>query len=153
MQIAIICWFVEEPLASATKVTDVYYECTGGNMKRLVLFITLCTATLILLLSAPGASAFNCTDCHASLTEGTVVHAPVYNGWCYMCHDSVNASDIPHTIDSKTKFGLTYEGSALCFGCHEQAEVTGNPVHSSIGSMACVDCHNPHASDNAKLIR
>ncbi len=84
-------------------------------------------AAAMLLMGAfvsPSALAFDCTDCHSALAEQTVVHAPVSSGFCFMCHDSVDASQAPHKMASRTKMGLSYNGEALCLACHERAEYT-----------------------------
>jgi len=99
-----------------------------------------------------------CFSCHKKelLTKGESVHSPVTSGNCLGCHD-------PHLSDNKAQ---TLEpGQALCLKCHDakQAGKPGMPkslvdltlksVHKAVKGGECTDCHQPHASDNAKLLK
>jgi predicted CXXCH cytochrome family protein len=47
--------------------------------------------------------------------------------------------------------GLSADQPDLCYGCHDKAKFTMKTVHGAIG-MGCTSCHNPHASNNDKLL-
>ena len=99
-----------------------------------------------------------CLSCHKKeqLAKGDSVHAPVAAGNCLGCHD-------PHLSDNKAQ---TLEaGKALCLKCHD-AKQAGKPnmpsktldltlktVHKPVKGGECTDCHQHHASENAKLLK
>jgi predicted CXXCH cytochrome family protein len=125
-----------------------------GTMSKIIGGLVFTLAILAGFALVPAASALDCTDCHVDLASAKVVHAPVSAGYCFMCHDSVDPSNIPHEITSKTKMGLTYEGKDLCLACHETQDYMRNPVHDeSIAGLDSTVCHNPHASENSNLLR
>lgn len=95
-----------------------------------------------------------CYTCHGDRKEAfnkAVVHEPVKEG-CTSCHD-------PH--GSEAKFHLnSKDEETLCFNCH--AELSPEVVesiqsatykHDPVQDGKCGDCHNPHASEYANLLR
>ena len=99
-----------------------------------------------------------CFSCHKKeqLTKGDSVHAPVADGNCLGCHD-------PHLSDNKAQ---TIEaGKALCLKCHDpkqagkpnmptrSIDLTLKTVHKAVKGGECTDCHQHHASDNARLLK
>ena len=95
-----------------------------------------------------GKSADLCYSCHESLEQQFrigIVHKPVAAGNCEACHE-VHGSD---------HYGLIKEEpAALCGTCHainDSLETKHN--NYNLKSANCVDCHNPHASPNPKLVR
>lgn len=97
------------------------------------------------------AGEVDCTACHADLTQGKSVHAAVQMG-CTSCHSGLDARDVPHKVTKGVLKGLTAEQPDLCYGCHERAEFFGPTVHAPVGVGTCTACHNPHRSDNDKLL-
>lgn len=85
--------------------------------------------------------------CHATLLQGTTVH-PVAES-CEGCHQSVAT---PHPQKGKQTFSLMQEPPDLCYTCHEQFG-TKKVVHPPAASGMCTTCHNPHSSDQPKLLR
>jgi predicted CXXCH cytochrome family protein len=83
-----------------------------------------------------------CTTCHASIAEGTVVHFPVAQGMCTMCHNP-HASNEPKLLTQPMK--------DLCGTCHAD-HVDFKIVHGPVSAGACTACHTPHASNNEKLL-
>lgn len=123
-------------------------------MRRTIILVIAFTAGIMVSsVFASGANVLQCSDCHTAMSEKKVIHAPVSSGFCFMCHDSIDSSKIPHVITSSSKMGLSYEGDDLCYACHEQSDVSKNQVHQSINGITCTSCHDPHASDNYKLLR
>ncbi len=96
---------------------------------------------------AAGAEEGCVTDkCHAKLLKGTTLH-PVAEG-CETCHESVEK---PHPAKGKKTFKLTQDAPDLCYTCHES--FTGKSlVHFPVQSGMCTTCHNPHSSDQPKLL-
>jgi predicted CXXCH cytochrome family protein len=98
----------------------------------------------------PSYAQNDCLQCHEELTKGKNVHAAVAMG-CTTCHSAIDARTIPHKKKNKTGKGLTSPQPDLCFGCHDQSLFKRKFVHAAIGKI-CTGCHNPHASNNAKLL-
>jgi predicted CXXCH cytochrome family protein len=114
-----------------------------------VLFCSILFCSL--LLPAPLLSAEKpCLACHEKLTKGAVVHAALPMG-CETCHSAIDARTVPHKKKTGVTKGLSAEQPALCYGCHDQAQFTKKTVHAALG-MGCTACHNPHSSNNAKLL-
>jgi predicted CXXCH cytochrome family protein len=110
---------------------------------------------LVLLLVFPGGSPAqqhyaDCRICHKYMATGQVVHPPVQAS-CLSCHTE------PHRKEQKHPLGLFEEGAALCLRCHPEYEASGVPyVHAPVepgNAMGpCTACHNPHSSDNPRLL-
>lgn len=95
----------------------------------------------------------NCSSCHdphGSDRAGILfanVHAPVTNRMCNQCHEAPN---------SPTPFKTRRAGYELCRGCHSNMmnETFGkNRIHWPIvDQTGCLNCHEPHASMQKKLL-
>ena len=113
----------------------------------------------------PTERSDNCTEgqCHNSYAKQKHVHQPVELGVCKFCHKYVDPKE--HT------FRLFRTKKELCGSCHqgktddleiipsvEQLKAnahqigTGRYIHEPLEEGQCVDCHNPHASDNEFLL-
>jgi predicted CXXCH cytochrome family protein len=86
-------------------------------------------------------------SCHASLLKAKTIHPATQMG-CESCHQSVST---PHPQKGKKTFKLTQEVPALCFGCHN-AFGKKKHIHPPVKDGMCTTCHNPHASDQPKLL-
>ena len=105
--------------------------------------------SLVLLLGGRAAAAQETcatAQCHASLIAKKTVHPATES--CTGCHDSVDAS---HPQKGKKTFKLSAEPPDLCFTCHE-AFGTKSHVHPPAKEGQCTMCHDPHASDQPKLL-
>lgn len=96
------------------------------------------------------AEQVNCDTCHSDLSAKKNRHAAVQMG-CPSCHSGIDAADIPHKKTNKVAKGLASEPPALCYGCHDKGVFSKKTVHPAL-QMGCLSCHNPHASDNEKLL-
>lgn len=104
-------------------------------------------------MNYPVANA-RCTTCHnphGSNRGGILfdnVHQPVANKMCNQCHLDPS---------SQTPFATKKSGYDACRGCHSNAvnDMLGkNKLHwPVVGKKGCLNCHNPHASTEAKLLR
>ncbi|MGE5807630.1 MAG: cytochrome c3 family protein [Nitrospirota bacterium] len=99
--------------------------------------------------AAPGK--VDCLTCHRKLTKGKSVHQALSMG-CPTCHVGINGLTYPHKITNKLAKGLSSEQPDLCYGCHDKAMFSKKNVHPAIG-MGCTSCHNPHSSENDKLLK
>lgn len=97
------------------------------------------------------AQEVDCTKCHADVTEKKFVHAALEKG-CKTCHAQLDASSKRHKSMGKFEHGLKAEAPALCTGCHEEKLFDGKVVHGPVASGKCLECHDPHASDNVGLL-
>lgn len=94
--------------------------------------------------TAEAAGALNC-GCHPHKAEKKFIHLPVKNGECQSCH---KPSGEKHPKFKKEAFLLTDKGKAgLCSECHERKD-TKKYVHPPVVAGDCIDCHDPHQSDN-----
>jgi len=91
-----------------------------------------------------------CLVCHQAKEEEfkkKVVHPPVEEG-CTECHD-------PHQSSKRFQLKGKADGksvSSLCFNCHDQTIFSKKFQHGPVGAGDCIACHNPHASDESKLL-
>ncbi len=96
----------------------------------------------------------NCTSCHdphgsnqpALLLNN--VHPPLSTGACNQCHEAPNAAN---------PFATKRAGFELCKGCHNDmvnATMAKGQLHWPVADKkGCVNCHNPHASKQQKLLK
>ncbi len=117
------------------------------DCRTYLLLAVLLFAGVLLAGNAAGAED-SCvsTKCHAKLLQGSTVH-PVAEA-CDGCHQSVAT---PHPQKGKQTFKLTQEPPDLCYMCHEQFG-TKKVVHPPAESGMCTGCHDPHSSNQPKLL-
>ena len=92
----------------------------------------------------PGQSCQS-AGCHEDLGQKKVVHMPAGSGtMCVMCHEA--------TAPPEHDFKLKAQGGALCNSCHN---VLGDKrtQHLPVKMGMCTMCHDPHQSDNRKLLK
>jgi predicted CXXCH cytochrome family protein len=113
----------------------------------LVLFLVLAIAAAGSLYSK-AESEDSCVtgQCHAAMLKGKDVH-PVAQP-CDTCHQAIVT---PHPQKNKKTFKLTQDVPALCYMCHTPFG-TKQDVHPPVKDGSCTLCHNPHDSDNQKLL-
>lgn len=102
-----------------------------------------------------------CVSCHEDMRSKInkfQLHKPVSEERCTGCHD-------PHSSNSPNYF-LRADGAELCYLCHTKETmkrhthpVSGPPPADmpkvkldDKGSLMCISCHDPHASDDARLL-
>lgn len=89
-----------------------------------------------------------CSFCHEELLEGKVnVHPPVADD-CTTCHEFSKGED-------GTTVELMESEPSLCVICHDEmssaVELELETPHFPVGD-SCLNCHDPHASENAQLL-
>lgn len=115
----------------------------------------LAACALACAAALPGAARaqdVDCLQCHQDLAAKKVVHAAQSAG-CKVCHAALDASSVPHKLSGKSPRGLAADPPALCTGCHEAAMFEGKFVHAPVAGGLCTLCHDPHASDYARLLK
>lgn len=104
-------------------------------------------------MNYPVAKA-RCTSCHdphgsnRSAILWTNVHRPVASRMCNQCHQDAGSAD---------PLALKRSGFELCRVCHSgkiNEYFSKNRVHwPLVDKTSCRNCHNPHASKQAALLR
>jgi predicted CXXCH cytochrome family protein len=115
---------------------------------RTCLPLALLLISGVVLFRHAASAEEGCTsaDCHAKLLKGSTVH-PIAEA-CDGCHESV---ETPHPQKGKKTFKLTQEPPDLCYTCHEKFG-DKSVVHFPVQNGMCTTCHNPHSSDQPKLL-
>ena len=110
--------------------------------------LVLLTAMGLIVLNTKAASEEGCVtgQCHSTLLKAKNTH-PVAEP-CDGCHQSVTT---PHPQKGKGTFKLTQDVPDLCYSCHTPFGKK-TVVHPPVKSGMCTSCHNPHASDEPKLL-
>lgn len=84
-----------------------------------------------------------CLTCHSDIEESLAAefgHAVLEDEDCTLCHN-------PHTGQ------LTEAQPDLCLTCHDADDSDFSDRHNGLSPVRCGDCHNPHGSPKALLIR
>ncbi len=116
------------------------------------LFLSILACALMTALAVPGsAQEVDCLKCHASLTAGKKVRHPALDMGCPSCHSGIDAQKVPHKKTTTFSKGLSAEQPDLCYGCHDKAMFSKKHIHPAV-AMGCTGCHDPHASQNEKLL-
>jgi predicted CXXCH cytochrome family protein len=87
-----------------------------------------------------------CTDCHGELIKHAVMHAPAEG--CETCHEYSEDG-------AKAQVNFTIKGNELCFTCHteKQEELQKKPSKHPPAEDDCSNCHDPHSSDNPRMLK
>lgn len=95
-----------------------------------------------------GKTSDLCYTCHDDLVETfrkQGAHQPVVEGACETCH-AAHGSDQPAF--------LVASAPDVCATCHTlDAELSAQHGGYDLATTDCLSCHNPHVSDNPKLVR
>jgi predicted CXXCH cytochrome family protein len=100
------------------------------------------------LAAAPASAQPTCvtSECHATLLAARHVHPATES--CGDCHEAVAT---PHPRAGTRTFRLVAQPPELCNSCHEAFGRKAS-VHEPVKAGECTTCHDPHASDQAKLL-
>jgi predicted CXXCH cytochrome family protein len=92
----------------------------------------------------------NCTEkgCHNALIKHSVVHSPAEDD-CMSCHET---SAKTHPVKDKTEFKLLAAVPELCSECHDPMDEKEH-VHPPVEEGKCLDCHNPHSTENEYMLK
>lgn len=99
--------------------------------------------------AAVSAADAACIKCHQDTGKADNVHAAMKDG-CVSCHKALDASVTPHKTTNKVKGGVAAKGAEHCYACHDKTAYAKKSRHAALRS--CIDCHDPHASPQEKLL-
>lgn len=115
----------------------------GRYLRRIALIISVAAA----LGAGTARAQETCTaKCHADLVQGKTAHPPTES--CDTCHESIDAT---HPQKGKKTFKLTQDPPQLCFACHDELGKKSS-VHPPVKDGMCTTCHDPHSSNEPKLL-
>jgi len=117
----------------------------GRSPLRLLLGVAVLSRLFLFCGDAVAQEGCVTEKCHAKLLKAATVH-PVAEP-CEGCHESVTT---PHPKKGAKTFKLTQDPPDLCNTCHSVADK--KEVHFPVAQGMCTTCHNPHASDEPKLL-
>jgi predicted CXXCH cytochrome family protein len=90
----------------------------------------------------PKADASTCITCHEDKTKGKAVHSAIAMG-CLSCHEIRVNKDITHV---RLITAVPYK---LCLTCHADKDASKIQGHVHQPAVRdCLQCHDPHTSDN-----
>lgn len=111
-------------------------------MVALVLLATPASAKKHPVPLDPKADSATCLQCHDSVGKGKAVHSAMATG-CTSCHEVRVNRDI-----TRVKLIAT-TAAALCITCHSDKDAAAAKGTSHTRAVRnCLQCHNPHASEN-----
>ncbi|RMG47195.1 MAG: hypothetical protein D6718_04240 [Acidobacteria bacterium] len=94
----------------------------------------------------PGFAGQSClaSGCHADKARGRVVHPPAEDESCDVCHEQKGDKHEFELAESSVK--------DLCVMCHDDPTADAGTPHEAVELFGCDGCHDPHASENRKLL-
>ena len=86
-----------------------------------------------------------CLTCHGELArKPTFLHGPVAVNACTFCHHH-HTSTYPNL--------LLEDPAVICFGCHEEDDLTTGPHHEDRSTQPCLQCHDPHGGSDRFFLK
>jgi predicted CXXCH cytochrome family protein len=91
-----------------------------------------------------------CLSCHESTVKQHKAHYPSASGLCSTCH----TVDPKHLTEKSASTVTTSSNNQTCYLCHFSKE-NQPTVHKALsrGNSTCLDCHNPHGSEQRFFVR
>lgn len=126
---------------------------SSKEMRRLLLcfvLVIILAGSAWLAAGRTAAADFSvpCLDCHDDKQSAKYVHYPGQEGDCQSCHEPT-----PEHLEHGGSSGMkTNRTASACYLCHD-AKNKGKTVHPVLEMDGeCIQCHNPHGSDNEKFL-
>jgi len=100
----------------------------------------------------PDTEATTCLVCHEGQDKAKVPHAPVEAGMCSTCHEFSGTGD--ETTVALAGGAASDNTAPLCTMCHDDVgtAVKLEHAHAPAAMGECVTCHNPHGSDQPRIL-
>ena len=118
----------------------------GQETISFILFFSLVLASTMQTENAQADSCIS-PQCHAPMQSKAYVHQPVLEDECSHCHKKISPI---HPNPAAQGFALRHDLSELCYRCH--SVFTGSTLHQPVALHACLNCHDPHSSDQPYLL-
>jgi predicted CXXCH cytochrome family protein len=115
------------------------------------LLLTVLAVLAASILSVRGAGAAPEGGCVTAQCHSTMLKAKVIHPAAKSCEDCHQAAATPHPQKGKKTFTLAEKGAVLCKMCHSGIG-DRKKVHDPVKSGECTACHDPHESNEAKLL-
>jgi len=91
-----------------------------------------------------------CITCHSEYQQpAKSVHAAVKLG-CATCHKVQEGMSHP---GQKGSIKLIQTVPVLCFTCHDESKFKPKVPHQPVAAGMCTACHNPHKSENIRILK
>jgi len=87
------------------------------------------------------------SSCHAELSNKKHVHEAAKDG--------TSCTEVCHLPTGKNRHVFSPLPSNLsdtCFQCHDAGKFRGKTTHGPVAAGKCTGCHNPHSSENPRLL-
>lgn len=119
------------------------------RLKEVQILLLMIVVVCLLIVIQGKASAEGCVtgECHSKMLKSKNVH-PVAES-CDTCHQAIEKT---HPQKKVKTFKLTQDLPGLCSQCHPPFGQMKN-VHSPVKEGMCTTCHNPHDSEEPKLLQ
>ena len=93
-------------------------------------------------------TAASCTGaCHTDFFKKKHIHPAASKGTtCVKCHKPAEPNK--HAFKP-----IPANKSELCYTCHDEDDAAKKQVHKPVQAGSCTKCHDPHQSDQAKLLK
>jgi predicted CXXCH cytochrome family protein len=91
-----------------------------------------------------------CLKCHESTTKQHKPHYPSASGLCSTCHQV----DTKHFTEMTKATVTTSKSNQTCYLCHFNKD-SQPVVHKALSrsDTSCIDCHNPHGSEQRFFVK
>ncbi|MEW6570033.1 MAG: cytochrome c3 family protein [Nitrospirota bacterium] len=118
--------------------------------KLCCLFIFFLIISIFLNCSAFSSEENPCLTCHINLKEPAKNVHEAFRMGCETCHKKEEGKIHP---DDKKSMKLVQNMPGLCYLCHESSKFGGEVIHAPLAAGMCIGCHDPHQSNNDKLLK
>jgi predicted CXXCH cytochrome family protein len=113
-------------------------------MKRTIFFLLISLSFIATTLYAQNTCVTS--QCHSTILKAKNIHPATES--CDSCHEAISQ---PHPQKGMKTFKTSENLTEVCATCHESVS-TKKVVHPPVQEGSCTTCHDPHASDQAKLL-
>jgi predicted CXXCH cytochrome family protein len=128
-------------------------------MKLFYILASLCFVLQTFAVEKSAGITCLTSKCHSDMNQAKFLHSPIKAKGCVACHQLVSAEEKSNKLSAKhpsISLNMGKDQESQCLKCHVEWGRTFKAkkyAHSAINQKGCTGCHNPHGSDNAKLLK